>query len=90
MHGGFCGLALSNHLFKLSTEPLELIKLSPGGDIKPLEKEGCRMVAFHKTKLALYGGQNLRRGIITNEFHIYDTETGKLCVFPLPEILELL
>ena len=80
MYGGFCGLELSNHLFKLSTKPLKLTKLSPGGDIKPLKKGGCRMVAFHRTKLALYGGQNFREGIITNEFHIYDTLTGKLRV----------
>jgi hypothetical protein len=48
-----------DHLYKLKTTraQLELLKLSPGGDDKPMKKAGCQMVVFHKTKIALYGGE---------------------------------
>ena len=61
-YGGYVGstrLKLCNHLYKLDTtcEQLKLLKLSPGGDDKPMKKAGCQMVVFHKTKFALYGGE---------------------------------
>jgi hypothetical protein len=48
-----------DHLYKLNitSAQLKLLKLSPGGDDKPMKKAGCQMVVFHKTKIALYGGQ---------------------------------
>ena len=82
MYGGLSGQVLSDQLFILMTKSLEFIKLSPGGDNKPRQVEGCRMVAFHGTKLALYGGQFFLppRLTITNNFHVYDSLTGKLHV----------
>lgn len=59
-YGGFIGYEPCDHLFKLVTTRLELIKLSPGGNNGPIKKAGCQMVVFHKTKLALYGGQSYR------------------------------
>ena len=56
-YGGFIGKKPCDHLYKLKTTQLELLKLSPGGDDKPMKKAGCQMVVFHRTKLALYGGQ---------------------------------
>ena len=57
-YGGFIGDKPCDHLCKLVTTRLEWIKLSPGGDSRPIKKAGCQMVVFHKTKLALYGGQS--------------------------------
>ena len=59
-YGGFMGDELCDHFYKLLTTQLEWIKLSPGGDNQPLKKAGCQMVVFHKTKIALYGGQVFR------------------------------
>jgi hypothetical protein len=58
-YGGFIGKTPCDHLYKLNTTStqLKLLKLSPGGDDKPVKKAGCQMVVFHKTKIALYGGQ---------------------------------
>ena len=58
-YGGYIGWQVCDHLYKLNTTStqLELLRLSPGGDDKPLRKAGCQMVVFHKTKIALYGGQ---------------------------------
>lgn len=55
-YGGFIGMNPCNLFYKLKTIQMELIKLTPGGDDRPMKKAGCQMVAFHKTKLALYGG----------------------------------
>ena len=62
-YGGYIientGIEPCDHLYKLDTmyAQLKLLKLSPGGDDKPMKKAGCRMVVFHKTKIALYGGE---------------------------------
>jgi hypothetical protein len=58
-YGGFIGRKPCDHLYKLNitSAQLKLLKLSPGGDDKPMKKAGCQMVVFHKTKIALYGGQ---------------------------------
>ena len=95
-YGGFLGNELCDHFYKLTTTTRrfrEWTKLSPGGDNKPLKKAGCEMVAFHKTRIALYGGQTFRYLLssqqltrtvsvggdwrITNELHVFDTLTGK-------------
>lgn len=78
-YGGYCDHLLSKQLFKLMTKSLEFLKLTPGGENRPREQGGCRMVAFHRTKLALYGGQVYQptRFTISNDFHVYDTLTGK-------------
>ena len=66
-YGGFIGMQPCDHLYKLNTTSaqLELLRLSPGGDDKPVRKAGCQMVVFHKTKIALYGGQILENLIST-------------------------
>ena len=94
-YGGFIEMKPCDHLYKLNTTSiqLELVKLSPGGDDKPMKKAGCQMVVFHKTKIALYGGQThenhskqLSRTVsigrmwkIVNELHVFDTLTGNYC-----------
>ena len=62
-YGGFIGDHDDpcDYLYKLKTTQLEWIKLSPGGDDKPVKKAGCQMVVFHKTKIALHGGQSKQR-----------------------------
>ena len=68
-YGGFIGRQPCDHLYKLNTRStqLELLRLSPGGDDKPVRKAGCQMVVFHKTKIALYGGQTHENLISTPE-----------------------
>ena len=93
-YGGFIGRKPCDHLYKLNTTStqLELLRLSPGGDDKPVRKAGCQMVVFHKTKIALYGGHtheilistpeqlsrtvSIGRNWQLNELHVFDILTG--------------
>lgn len=59
-YGGFITEKPCDHLYKLAITQLKWIKLSPTGDDRPIKKAGCQMVVFHRTKIALYGGQSHR------------------------------
>ena len=61
-YGGFGEEELCDCFYKLTDTQFEWINLLLGGDnnLRPLKKAGCQMVVFHRSKIALYGGQTFR------------------------------
>ena len=80
-YGGFIAKKPCDHLYKLMITQMGWIKLLPRGDDRPIKKGGCQMVVFHKTKIALYGGQSHRNLISSPQQLSRTVQIGRtLCI----------
>ncbi len=91
--GGEGAYSCFNNMHKLDLDTLQWSEVQSSG-IQPMKKQGCGLVRVNEKTLCCFGGEGTcigptqpgstftktRWSGVTNEFHLFDIETGNFCV----------